>query len=240
MKSLLGSIWERHRGVFALDTYLITKRHGIATFAGSPLSLFKLVGLEPASIDVPLPIRQSSEKRRNEYIAGRICAFAALCELGTESEALLGRDELSGTPVWPAGTVGSLTHKDDFTSAAVGLRNEMRGLGIDTENYLSLASAEDLVGYVATPEELSFCCGRLRIGLETGMTLLFSAKESAFKALQSRLTRLPSYLDFQVTKAELLNQSLEFHLHHAGHLEISQIKVWYRLDRQRLHTSCQA
>ena len=58
--------------------------------------------------DSGIPPVRGVAKRQAEYLAGRLCAREALHQLC--GQALVpGRDE-DGVPLWPAGTVGSITH----------------------------------------------------------------------------------------------------------------------------------
>ena len=59
--------------------------------------------------DIPLPasLTSSVDKRKTEYLAGRWCAREALRILGFDGIPGMGADR---APIWPGGTVGSITH----------------------------------------------------------------------------------------------------------------------------------
>ena len=63
-------------------------------------------------------------KRQQEFLAGRLCAHAALCELGMPRMALPSRADR--TPAWPDPVVGSITHSERHCAAAVALRSRVR------------------------------------------------------------------------------------------------------------------
>src|SRR5699024_2591462 len=56
-------------------------------------------------------------KRRAEFTAGRWCARQALTELGLPPTPVERGDH--GSPCWPDGVVGSITHCDGYRPAAV-------------------------------------------------------------------------------------------------------------------------
>lgn len=70
-------------------------------------------------------------RRVNEFVTVRACARAALAQLGYHRPPLLSLD--GHGPVWPRGTVGSMTHCEGFRAAAVGLSEQWLTLGIDAE-----------------------------------------------------------------------------------------------------------
>ena len=152
-----------------------------------------------AGIEQSASLQRSVAKRQAEYLAGRVCARAAL-------HALDGRDYVPAThedrsPIWPAGIHGSITHGKGWAAAVVAADGDSAGLGLDQESLLNDERAERLAGEILTPAELQ----RLdysQLGL--GVTLTFSLKESLFKALYP-LTRQRFYFEH----AELLEWSVE-------------------------------
>lgn len=133
------------------------------------------------AIAAPANIQRSVAKRRAEYLAGRLCARAALLPL-------TGRAEVPGTgedraPIWPVGISGSITHGAGWAMALVARKGDWRGLGLDMEQRLEPERALRLAEEILTPAELQ----RLAL-LPAGeqaerVTLTFSLKESLFKAL---------------------------------------------------------
>ena len=65
---------------------------------------------------------------------GRICAHGALSRFGLESEPILRNPE-TREPCWPDSIWGSITHSAGFAAVAVGLKKEIKGVGIDLENF---------------------------------------------------------------------------------------------------------
>lgn len=133
------------------------------------------------SIDPPASIQRSVAKRQAEYLAGRLCARAALQQLtGQGCIPAIGEDR---APVWPADICGSITHTTGRAAAIVARKAHWRGLGMDLENLLESARAERLAGEILTPPELQRMAAGDREHLALLVTLTFSVKESLFKAL---------------------------------------------------------
>ncbi|MFB1632573.1 MULTISPECIES: 4'-phosphopantetheinyl transferase [unclassified Pseudomonas] len=152
-----------------------------------------------AGIAQSASLQRSVAKRQAEYLAGRVCARAAL-------QRLDGRDYVPGThedrsPIWPPGIHGSITHGKGWAAAVVAADGSCQGLGLDQESLLDDERAERLMGEILTPAELE----RLdRRQLSLTVTLTFSLKESLFKALYP-LTGQRFYFEH----AELLEWSTE-------------------------------
>ena len=68
-------------------------------------------GLEPHPREAHL-IEKAVDKRKREFTSARHCARLALGRLGLDPAPILRGD--MGSPVWPNGVVGSLTHCDGY------------------------------------------------------------------------------------------------------------------------------
>lgn len=123
-------------------------------------------------------LQRSVAKRQAEYLAGRVCARAALQRLDGRDYVPDSHEDRS--PVWPAGIRGSITHGQGWAAAVVAHEGACQGIGLDQESLLDDERAERLAGEILTADELQRL-DRSRIGL--GVTLTFSLKESLFKAL---------------------------------------------------------
>lgn len=128
-------------------------------------------------------VQRAVARRRREFGAGRACARAALRALGLEAGAIpVGPDR---APVWPAGVVGSITHTRGFCAAAVARRRDLGGVGVDAER--RGAVGPELVPRVCTPAEIRWMQAAASRSARDWATLVFSAKEAAYKALHARL-----------------------------------------------------
>ena len=134
-----------------------------------------------SSIEPPSSIQRSVAKRQAEFLAGRICARAALQQLeGVGFSPAIGEDR---APVWPGHITGSITHSTGRAAAIVAKKTHWRGLGMDLENLLNPERAERLAGEILTGPELRRMAAGRRDQLAMLVTLTFSVKESLFKAL---------------------------------------------------------
>ncbi|GGK06320.1 4'-phosphopantetheinyl transferase [Pseudomonas matsuisoli] len=139
---------------------------------------FELSAFDSLSIPCPNPIRGAVKKRQAEYLAGRFCAATTLAALGSPSQVLSADDE--NVPQWPSGYCGSITHSKGRVAAVCARTNSWRSIGADLELILTSSRAQRLAGEILTPTEQA----RFRT-LEPAFltTLVFSLKESLFKAL---------------------------------------------------------
>lgn len=134
-----------------------------------------------SAIEPPATIVRSVAKRQAEFLAGRLCARAALQQLeGSNMVPAIGEDR---APVWPEHITGSITHSTGRAAAIVAQKCHWRGLGMDLENLLSPERAERLAGEILTPAEMRRMAAGRRDQRAMWVTLTFSVKESLFKAL---------------------------------------------------------
>jgi enterobactin synthetase component D len=134
-----------------------------------------------SAIEPPASIQRSVAKRQAEFLAGRVCARAALQQLdGLSFIPAIGEDR---APVWPAHISGSITHSTGRAAAIVAKKTHWRGLGMDLENLLNFERAERLAGEILTPPEMQRMAAGGNEHLALRVTLTFSVKESLFKAL---------------------------------------------------------
>ncbi|PTS84417.1 4'-phosphopantetheinyl transferase [Pseudomonas sp. HMWF032] len=141
-------------------------------------------------------------KRQTEYLAGRLCARAALNQL-TGLPAVPGSGE-DRAPQWPTGTLGSITHGSGWAGAVVGNSADWRGLGLDIELIMPASRAERLAGEILTPNELASLNSLPTEQRAQRISLTFSLKESLFKALYPQVLR-----HFYFQDAELLSVDAE-------------------------------
>ena len=122
----------------------------------------------------------SSVSRKEHYRSGRICAGEVLSKLGTRGQPVL-RDPQTREPLWPEGIYGAITHSGNWAAAAAGKTSDVLGIGIDLED-LERQVDSRISRHVCLPEEQKWLqeCGE--DFLEQNLKIIFSAKESIFKA----------------------------------------------------------
>ncbi|WP_068716461.1 4'-phosphopantetheinyl transferase family protein [Vibrio tritonius] len=144
-----------------------------------------IIDMEDMSIKSVLSIGASSmgKKRKTEYISGRVCAQKSLERLGVYDEFVGVNCDRS--PCWPENVVGSITHSNSRAIAIVASNSNYRNLGVDVENTIT-EEVSDLISINVIDDEEHDVMGSPAISQltkEEFVTLVFSAKESIFKAL---------------------------------------------------------
>lgn len=160
------------------------------------------------SISAPEPVKTAVAKRQAEFLAGRFLARTLLEQRGIQSQDVaIGPNR---APIWPHGIVGSISHHDQLAACVISHQTHERcGVGLDIERLIAPELVAGMAGVVTDPEE-----GR-RLSTQgmdncVLMTLIFSAKESIFKALYPQVQR---YFDFlEVACTHLDEQWLHFEL----------------------------
>ena len=147
---------------------------------------------------LPASLQHAAPKRLGEFLAGRLAAREALRPFG-----LAGSTVAIGSarePLWPAGMEGSISHSQLAGQgvALCGVRPAQGGMGLDLEAWLEAGQAAQLWPGIADEDEwgrLEAGAGALGLDRSRGLTLVFSAKESLFKALYPRVGRYFDFLD---------------------------------------------
>ncbi|WP_338848521.1 4'-phosphopantetheinyl transferase superfamily protein [Massilia sp. W12] len=136
---------------------------------------------------LPAALLHAAPKRQIEFAAGRWCARQALRQLAYHGAAEIGIGE-HRCPQWPDAFIGSISHSQGWALAVVGHRARFEAIGIDLEAILPEASAHSVSRHLAIASELAV--GRLHgLPYAIWVSLLFSAKESLFKALYPAVGR---------------------------------------------------
>ena len=167
------------------------------------IAMFDSAAFHREGIECPPQIARSVAKRQLEFLHGRRCARAAMALLLRGMPPQLGIGERRA-PLWPSYVIGSISHTVGM-AAAVALPAGMahRGVGLDIENVLDAATATAVRNMVATPAELDLLAPlEAELGADVALTLLFSAKESFFKATHDEIGY---YFDFDAIALEWLD-----------------------------------
>ena len=163
----------------------------------------------------PAWIERARNNRASEYLAGRYCAQQALLAL-TQRNMQVGANS-DRSPIWPAGIVGSITHGNNFAAAIVAYKKHYRALGLDCEEKIKRRVGNRFESLILSDAELTRieCSNMDRQQL---ITIIFSAKESIYKALYPITNKFMEFRDcqfleidrhnanFEVTSGDLLNQ----------------------------------
>jgi 4'-phosphopantetheinyl transferase EntD len=134
----------------------------------------------PVTVDPQegIAVKDAVPRRVAEFHAGRAAARAAMVALGMPPRPIpMGPDR---APIWPNGLAGSISHSADACVAAVGLRDDWAGVGVDLEEATALDPL--LVGEICTKSEQRWLGKQPPSERGLMAKLIFSAKEAAYKA----------------------------------------------------------
>ncbi len=142
----------------------------------------------------PYSLKNAVVKRKSEFLAGRVLSGLVLRELGViNTEILIGKHR---NPLWPQGTRGSISHAGDTVLAAVAVDDAISAIGIDVEDIMEPDTATNIHKSIVNDEELVLM-GKTGLPFEHMLTLVFSAKESFFKAAYPSVGE---YFDFDAVR----------------------------------------
>lgn len=161
-------------------------------------------------IHLPKNIHSSALKRKSEFLAGRICAQSAL-----QAKSVFEHQVHTGAyrePVWPVGLLGSISHSNSHAAAVVCDDRDIVGVGIDIEKIVERPDILDaVISCALSPLEFRYIQSlTTTVGLAHLVTLIFSVKESFFKAA---FGLVKTYFDFDcvhVVDIDLSNRVVYF------------------------------
>ena len=136
-------------------------------------------------------LAEVGERRGAEFSSGRRVARAALQGVGVDGVAI-GR--LGRAPAWPSCVVGSIAHSRRLAIALVGRSARYAAIGVDVEPF---GRATRRVAERVLSE-------RERAGLadDSWHTLLFSAKEAVYKAVNPLAGEFLEFRDVEVAAGD--------------------------------------
>lgn len=118
------------------------------------------------------------ERRRREYLAGRLAARDALQALGA-TQLIVGRQ--GAAPRWPEAVCGSISHSGGLAVAVVAHQGRWRAIGVDLEGLIG-PSRIRVVRRVMGDSEYSQALASADPWI---WTRSWSAKEAAYKCLSA-------------------------------------------------------
>jgi enterobactin synthetase component D len=173
--------------------------------------------------------------RGSEHLAGRQCAAMALAGAGAPNGEV--GTNTDGSPIWPAGFVGSITHTRGFASACVSAIGELSGVGIDTEEVIDGATSAEIRGAVATRDELGRIQSHSALDENILLTLLFSAKESVYKCVAPITKEFLEFHDVELLEVDFPAGTFEARIHKALRVPLGRPCGRFRLDAGLVHTA---
>lgn len=157
-------------------------------------------------LEHPLKIAQARIERKNEYLCGRVLAQAVLNHHFGLNQPITSIHE--HLPIWPSHVLGSISHSQN--KLIVGLSNNALYLGIDIEHWVTSEFAKESAHLILTPSELDLwsCKAAKFFDFSRYVSLIFSIKESLYKAVYSTAKQYIDFLEASIVDINFDNQTL--------------------------------
>ncbi|MBE0455966.1 MAG: 4'-phosphopantetheinyl transferase family protein [Pseudoalteromonas sp.] len=188
-------------------------------------------------IPFPKQLETAVAKRKAEYLAGRVCAKRVLAALNIYNFELISAADRA--PIWPNKIVGSITHSQNTAMAMASDSSGIAGIGIDIEQLMSAQQEQELQQQILRPDEL-VQFQRLATQITHPLTVIFSAKESIFKALYPNVKQ---FFGFEAAQLIAFNkQQLQFKITQTLSEQVPQdtcLTVFYQCNNEQVLTECE-
>ncbi|CAI0725985.1 phosphopantetheinyltransferase component of enterobactin synthase multienzyme complex [Serratia quinivorans] len=158
---------------------------------------------------LPDHLARAVPKRRAEYLAGRYLARELLAPLGFADFTLLRGEDRA--PQWPQGIAGAISHNADTALCAVHRESGLGGVGLDVETLMPTLRAQELWGAIVSETEYEYLHAQPQ-AFNRLLTLVFSAKESLFKALYPQVRCYFDFLDARLVAVDTQQQTFALEL----------------------------
>ena len=162
---------------------------------------YALSAFEDLAIPFHSSLSNAVPKRQAEFLAGRFCAKACLQrfpQVSPQCEVPIGKHR---QPIWPIGVVGSITHSNETALCTITDDEPGRVIGIDTEVILTCDDMLKIGPHIYERQEERILASHIE-GKNRVATLIFSAKESLFKAV---FPAVDSYFGFEEARVIRFN-----------------------------------
>lgn len=162
------------------------------------------------SLIPPVYLNGAQPLRLHEFFCGRALAEAMLQQHYNDYAPLSPYQER--LPQWPQGIQGSISHSRH--KLVVALSDRFNGLGVDIEHWVTADFAQESAQLVLTEYEMALWQqGKMQdLSFCQYLTLIFSVKESLYKAVYGRARHYIDFLQASVCAIDLQAQqmSLQF------------------------------
>lgn len=151
-------------------------------------------------------------KRKSEFVAGRYCAHRSIAAWSAARD-LIGIGE-GRMPLWPSGVVGSISHSKEYAIAMTADSKNFRALGVDVEDLVMPETRGRVEESVVNDDEVQLFGPGASHGRthDVVFTLIFSAKESFFKAAYPFVRKYFGFETMSVISIDWKSQKLAFRL----------------------------
>ncbi len=150
-----------------------------------------------ADIEKDILFNLSSQKRKREFLSGRMAARQSIDSFNKSSNNIIlnkGIDrEEKGLPIWPTGIVGSISHSDTHAVCAIGSSDIFYGIGLDLLD-TKRHTYKGLLSRICSVEEREALETHWDADLALLRSIVFSGKEAIYKFICS--LRIPELQDY--------------------------------------------
>ena len=132
---------------------------------------------------LPFQLERAVRKRKLDFLVGRLCAQTGVGHLDQTLGSLPIRIGEKRQPMWPEGFIGSISHSQGRACAIVARNSSYSLVGCDIEHHID-SNLDGICKHVCTQKEWDNAQQELKSFSKTELlTLIFSAKETLYKAL---------------------------------------------------------
>ncbi|PNK64835.1 4-phosphopantetheinyl transferase [Pantoea sp. FDAARGOS_194] len=186
--------------------------------------------------NLPLPsaLRHAVKKRRAEYLASRWLAREVTGRIGIPDFLLQNHSDRS--PIWPPGVQASLSHTDG--AAALAVTRQPLCIGVDIESVMSPRTAEETAALLMSDQE-EVRLRALPLPFSQAATLLFSLKESLYKALWPQLHQPMDFPQASLLEADIAAGKAVLVLNHSFSAAFAagmRLEAEFQLEADRVLT----
>lgn len=139
-------------------------------------------------------VKNPGDARRRDFIAGRKAAHDALAQVGIFDAVVPSGPK--NEPVWPPGTVGSISHAGGLAIAAAARSEVLTAIGVDME--LSGAVTSDVWPDIFQESEMAFVQAQPEERRRQLATAIFCLKEAFYKYQYPQTRQWLEFEDLEV------------------------------------------
>lgn len=158
-------------------------------------------------LPLPASLQSAVIKRKAEHLASRWLAQQMLARFALPDFVL--RNAPDRSPVWPAGIQASLSHSQQM--AVIAVTQAPLCIGVDVEQVMAEQTARETVDLLMSGKERRLL-ETLPLPFAMAATLLFSLKESLYKALWPQLHQPMDFLQAELVTLNMPQAQATLHL----------------------------
>lgn len=155
------------------------------------------------SIPISEVLVKACFSRKQEFQRGRVCAAEALNSLGEYNHYIVEVED-DRSPIWPRGVVGSISHCKKYSCSVAASSAELTAVGIDLESTVRVQ--DKLARMIQFDSDIQ---SDSRLSSTELLSLIFSAKESLYKALYPQVKCYFGFEDAALTEVTESNFSIK-------------------------------